>query len=67
MSRETRLRRLLFIYFYNYADSRETTAIASKIMLHLEVNKRMISKVFFIGKCLCIKITCLLELEIINE
>lgn len=34
LSRETRLRRLLFIYFYNYADSRETTAIASKIMLH---------------------------------
>lgn len=62
LSRETRLRRLLFIYFYNYADSRETTAIASKLCFILEVNKRMISKVFFIGKCLCIKITCLLEL-----
>lgn len=34
LRRETRLRRLLFIYFYNYADSRETTAIAYKIMLH---------------------------------
>lgn len=50
ISRETRLRRLLYTYFYNYTNNKETVAIASKILLYFRYKQETDFKSQFLRK-----------------